>query len=50
MKQKEECAICYKIICRQCGWEASEDEVLLIQKQELTVCPICGWKPEGNEK
>jgi DNA-directed RNA polymerase subunit RPC12/RpoP len=45
MKQKENCDICYKIICRQCGWEADDDAVLKIQKGEITACPECGWKP-----
>lgn len=41
----QNCDICYKIICRKCGWEASSEEVLQIQKEELTACPLCGWKP-----
>jgi hypothetical protein len=47
MKEKntESCDICYKIICKGCGWEASGEEVLKIQKGELTACPVCGWKP-----
>jgi predicted nucleic acid-binding Zn-ribbon protein len=39
------CEICYKIVCRGCGWEPSEREVLLIQQEELTICPHCGWSP-----
>jgi hypothetical protein len=45
--KKEDCAICYKIICKQCGWEASDTEVVQIQKGEITACPECGWRP-GN--
>jgi len=44
MKEKD-CDICYKIICKQCGWEACDAEVLAIQKGEITACPDCGWKP-----
>lgn len=39
------CTICYKIICKQCGWEADEEAVLQIQCEELTACPVCGWSP-----
>lgn len=45
MKQEETCDICYKIRCRECGWEASDEEVLQIQQKALTACPICGWQP-----
>jgi len=45
VKNKQKCEICYKIICKGCGWEASDDEVLKIQKEELTACPLCGWRP-----
>lgn len=41
----KECVTCFKIICKQCGWEAQECDVLLIQKGEMTACPDCGWKP-----
>ncbi len=43
--EKQNCEICYKIICRGCGWEANDEEVLQIQKELLTACPNCGWKP-----
>lgn len=42
---KEPCDICYKIICKQCGWEAQDCDVLAIQKGEMNACPECGWKP-----
>lgn len=45
MKKEEVCAICYKIICKDCGWEADEVAVLKIQNGEITACPECGWKP-----
>jgi DNA-directed RNA polymerase subunit RPC12/RpoP len=43
------CEICYKIVCRKCGWEPDDMEVSLIQKEELTACPLCGWMPAGKE-
>jgi hypothetical protein len=43
--KKENCDICYKIICKQCGWEASDEDVLQIQKGQITACPECGWEP-----
>jgi NAD-dependent SIR2 family protein deacetylase len=42
---KQDCETCYKIICKQCGWVASDEEVLKIQRGEMTVCPECGWSP-----
>jgi hypothetical protein len=41
----EDCTTCYKIICKQCGWEARDCDVLAIQKGEMTTCPDCGWQP-----
>ncbi len=43
--KKLECNACYRIICKQCGWEATDEEVSRIQKGELAACPVCGWKP-----
>ena len=45
MKDKQNCEICYRIICKQCGWVASDYDVSKIQKGELSACPTCGWKP-----
>ncbi|MGI8419137.1 MAG: hypothetical protein ACR2LN_00675 [Candidatus Levyibacteriota bacterium] len=45
MNKEESCDICYKIICKQCGWKANDKAVLQIQKGEITACPECGWKP-----
>lgn len=42
---KDNCDVCYKIICRGCGWEPNEVEVKLIEREVLTSCPDCGWKP-----
>lgn len=43
----QDCQECYKIKCRGCGWEPSPEEVVLIQKQIMTVCPDCGWCPSS---
>lgn len=43
----KDCEVCYKIICRSCGWEATDSDVLLIQGGMMTKCPDCGWMP-GN--
>lgn len=42
------CEICYKIICRKCGWEASSDQVILIQQEILSSCPACLWSPKED--
>ena len=42
---EETCEICYKIICKQCKWEADERAVAQIQSGVMTACPLCGWKP-----
>lgn len=42
---KENCEDCLKVRCRRCSWEANNEEVSLIQKEILTSCPKCGWKP-----
>jgi hypothetical protein len=41
----QSCLTCYKITCKGCGWEANEEQVLLIQKEKITSCPLCGWQP-----
>lgn len=45
--KKYDCEVCSKIICKQCGWEASDSDVKQIQTGELTVCPECGWSPSS---
>jgi len=45
MKNEQDCEICYKIICKGCGWTATDDEVRQIQKGIITACPECGWAP-----
>lgn len=39
------CNDCFKIICKQCGWEASDTDVKQIQSGIMTACPECGWSP-----
>lgn len=45
MKNNIDCETCFKIICKKCGWAATDADVLKIQKGEMTACPECGWKP-----
>ncbi len=42
---QENCDVCFKIKCRGCGWEPTEEEVAKIQAGELRTCPLCGWQP-----
>ncbi len=46
MKDEQDCKVCYKIICRQCQWEASNDDIVRILKREIIACPGCGWSPD----
>jgi hypothetical protein len=43
--EEKNCDICYRIICKRCGWVASAEEVSDIQCGRMTACPECGWKP-----
>ncbi len=43
---KNNCDICYKIICKGCGWEPDLDQLALIQKEGLTSCSQCDWSPK----
>ena len=45
VEDQRECEECYKIVCRGCQWEPSDDELRQIQNGDLTVCPRCGWSP-----
>ncbi len=47
-KDQQTCDICYQIKCRKCGWIATDEDVLKIQRREMTACPDCGWVP-GSE-
>ena len=40
------CDVCYKIICKACGWIASDEEAVLVVKEILTKCPVCSWSPK----
>ena len=42
----QDCQICYRIICRGCGWTAGDEDVRCIQRGEMTACPECGWMPK----
>ena len=44
-KNNNHCETCFKIICRRCGWVATDEDVLDIQCGKLTACPKCKWKP-----
>ena len=43
--EENTCTVCFKIVCRECKWEPSEEEVVAIQSGKLTACPQCGWIP-----
>lgn len=38
----QDCQDCFKIKCRNCGWEPNSKELKLINKGTLTACPMCG--------
>ncbi len=40
--QNKNCEECFKIKCRNCGWEPSAKELILINKGKLNSCPLCG--------
>jgi hypothetical protein len=42
-KQKEEdCETCYKIKCKNCGWEPDARELPKVLSGKLSQCPNCG--------
>ncbi len=43
--KRETCSDCFRIVCRACGWVPDDSQVTLIQRELLTACPNCGWKP-----
>lgn len=45
MTNMNDCDICYKIVCKGCGWTASPRDLLLIQTGRMKECPDCGWMP-----
>ncbi len=42
MEKVKNCEICYKIKCKNCGWEPDEIELPLVLSGKLTKCPDCG--------
>lgn len=38
----KDCEECYKIKCRNCGWEPNNEELMLVNSGKLTSCPSCG--------
>ena len=45
-KLQDTCDICTRIVCKQCGWVASDEEAASIRIGVLVMCPVCGWKPQ----
>jgi uncharacterized Zn finger protein len=39
---QEDCADCFKIKCKNCGWEPSAEELAQVLSGKLTNCPDCG--------
>ncbi len=42
MEREKECEICFKIKCKNCGWEPSDAEYAMVASGKLTSCPACG--------
>lgn len=42
MEKEKNCEICYKIKCKNCGWEPNEIELSQVLSGKLTKCPDCG--------
>lgn len=42
MEKENNCEICFKIKCKNCGWEPNDLEVELVVSGKLTNCPVCG--------
>lgn len=40
--QNQNCEDCFKIKCKNCGWEPDEKELIEVQSGKLTKCPDCG--------
>lgn len=45
--QINNCETCFKIICRNCNWQANKQEADEITKGNLKNCPKCGWRPNN---
>ncbi len=50
METKIACHDCFQIICKQCGWIATPEDVIMIQQGKVTACPLCGWKPQPSQE
>lgn len=44
-KQIGDCENCFKIKCKNCGWEPDKKELIQVQKGALVSCPVCN-KPK----
>lgn len=42
MNKERDCEDCFKIKCKNCGWEPSEEEYQQIVQGNLKACPVCG--------
>ena len=45
---QENCDICCRVKCKRCGWIASNEEAILVAREVITVCSICGWSPRED--
>jgi hypothetical protein len=41
-QNQEDCKDCYKIKCKNCGWEPDEKELANVLSGKLINCPDCG--------
>lgn len=42
MEKEKNCEVCFKIKCKNCGWESGVIELPLVISGKLTKCPCCG--------
>jgi hypothetical protein len=42
-QSKKDCEICFKIKCKNCGWEPDEAELEEVMTGKLNICPGCGF-------
>lgn len=40
--KEQDCEQCFKIKCKNCGWEPDSGEMELLNQGLLTKCPDCG--------
>jgi hypothetical protein len=41
----QDCEACYKIKCKNCGWEPNDIQLSKVLNNEITICPDCGRAP-----